>query len=69
MNWSKKKYHTKVGWKISSAITLRKVDLSTKVDGVKTLLDNIYMVYTKLCDVDSFTHETLRQGLKLQENI
>ena len=41
MECSEKKYQTKVAEKISSTIALGQVDLSTKVDGVKTLLDNI----------------------------
>ena len=52
--------------KISSAIALRQVDLSTKVDGVKTLLDSIYLLYNKLCDADFFTQETQQHVLKLQ---
>ena len=38
MKWSKKKFFTKVYAKLSSATTLRKVDLSTQIEKEKELL-------------------------------
>lgn len=55
---SEKKFHTKVLDKISSAITLRHVVLSTKMETVKIALENIYYLYTKLCNVYFFNQET-----------
>ena len=58
MDWSSRKYHTKVLVKISNEIALEKVDLSAMVTGVKTLLENIYNMFIKLCDASFFTEET-----------
>ncbi len=44
--------------KISSAFALRQVILATKAEGVKKILEVIYALYTKLCDVDFFIQET-----------
>ena len=38
MKWSKKKFFTKVCAKLSSAIALRKVDLSTQIEKKKALM-------------------------------
>lgn len=67
--WSKRKFHTKVMEKIASALALRKVDLSTKVDGVRRLLESIHTLYTKPCDVDLFTQETQQSVEKLQAKL
>ena len=40
---------------MSSAIALKQVELSTKVEGVKRILESIYSLYNKWCDVDFFT--------------
>ena len=69
MAQSKKKYHTKVLKKISSVIALRQVDLSIEVEGVKKILESIYSLYTKLCDVDFFTKETQQNVQRLQEEL
>ena len=55
--------------KISSAITLKQVELSTKVDSVKKFLESMYSLYTKLCDVDFFTKETQQNLLRLQTKL
>ena len=57
LEWSKKKFHAKVTDKISSAIALSQIELATKIDGVKKVLENIFSLYTKLCDVPLFTQE------------
>ena len=54
MAWTKRKYHTKVMENISSAIALRQVDLATKIESVKKILEGIYALYNKLCNVDFF---------------
>ena len=61
-----RKYHTKVMEKISSAIALRQVDLETKIESVKNILEGIYTLYTKLCDVDFVTQETQQSIIWLQ---
>ena len=47
LEWFERKFHTKVLKKISSAIALRQVDLATKMENVKIVLENISL-YTKL---------------------
>ena len=60
LEWFERKFHIKVLGKISSFITLRHVDLETKMESVKTIVENIFSLYTKLCNVDNFTQETCR---------
>ena len=60
LQWSKKKFQSKVNENISSAIALRKVDLETKMKDMKKVLENIFSLYTKLCDVNFFTKEAQR---------
>ena len=55
--------------KISSAIALTQVDLETKINGLKTILEGIYTLYTKLCDVDFFIQETQQQVKRLQAEL
>ena len=55
LEWSERKFHTKVLEKISSAIALRQVDLATKMESVKIVLEKIFFLYTKLCNVELFT--------------
>ena len=57
LEWSKKKFQTKVNEQISNAIALHQVELATKIDGVKKMLEKIFSLYTKLCDVPLFTQE------------
>ena len=58
MEWSKKKFQAKVNEKISSEIALSQVELANKIEKVKKLLENIFSLYTKLCDPIIFTQET-----------
>ena len=58
MEWSKKKFQAKVNEKISSEIALSQVELATKIEKVKKVLENIFSLYTKLCDPTIFTQET-----------
>ena len=69
MDWSSRKYHTKVLTKISNEIELGKIDLATKVIGVKTLLKNINMMFIKLCDASLFIEETQNNIMRLPTNI
>ena len=58
LDWSKKKFQGKVNEKISSEIALIQVALENKVEDVKKELENIFSLYTKLCDPTLFTQET-----------
>ena len=39
------------------------------MDGVKKVLESIYLLYTKLCDSNFFTQEIQKHVLKLQTDI
>ena len=69
LEWSQRKFHTKVLEKISSDIALRQVDLATKMESVKKVLENIFSLYTKLCDVNLFTREVQRAIDQLQGDL
>lgn len=60
MEWSEKKFQTKMNEEISSAIALHQVKLANKIDDLKKMLENIFSLYTKLCDVLMFTQEVKR---------
>ena len=66
MAWIERKYHPKVMEKISSAIALRQVELATKINGVKKILEHIFSLYNKLCNVNFFTQETQQTINRLQ---
>ena len=68
MVWSKKKFQDKVNEKISSEITLSQVELATKIEKVKKVLENIFSLYTKLWDPTLFTQETRHIILSLERN-
>ena len=55
MEWSEKKFQAKVNEKISSEIELSQVELAKKIAKVKEVLENIFSLYTKLCDPSIFT--------------
>ena len=69
MEWSEKKIQGKVNEKISSEITLSQVELATKIEKVKKVLENIFSLYTKLCDPTLFTQETSQRILSLERNL
>ena len=48
----------KVNEKISSEIALSQVELAKKVEKVKIVLENIFSLYSKLCDFSYFTQES-----------
>ena len=55
MEWSKKKFQGKVNEKISSDIALSQVELAKKNEKTKTILENVFSLYKKLCDFSYFT--------------
>ena len=57
LEWSEIKFQANVNEKISSAIALSQVELATKINSVKKFLENIFSLYTKLCDTTLFTQE------------
>ena len=59
----------KVNEKIFSEIELQQVALATKVEDVKKVLENIFSLYTKLCDSKLFTQETRNHILSLERNL
>ena len=69
MEWLEKKIQSKVNEKISSDIALSQVELATKIDKVKKVLENIFSLYTKLCDPTLFTQETSHRILSLETNL
>ena len=69
LEWSTIKFHTKVLEKISSALALRQVELATKMESVKNILENIFSLYTKLCDVNIFIHDIQRHVEKLEGDL
>lgn len=69
MEWSEKKFQGKVNEKISSEIALSQVELDTKIEKVKKVLENIFLLYKKLCDPTLFTQETSHMILSLERNL
>ena len=69
LEWLEKKFQSKVNEKISSEIALTQVALAKKVGDVKKLLENIFSLYTKLCDHIVFTQETRYRILSLEMNL
>ena len=66
MEWSEKKFQGKVNEKISSDMALSQVELAKKIEKIKTLLDNVFSLYKKLCDFSYFTQETSQRILSLE---
>ena len=69
MEWSEKKFQEKVNEKISSEITLSQVEVATKIEKLKKVLENIFSLYTKLCDPKNFKQETSQRLLILERNL
>ena len=69
LEWSEKKCQMKVNEKISGEITLSQVELAKKVEKVKSILENIFSLYSKLCDSSYFTQETSQRILSLERNL
>jgi len=69
LEWSKKKFQLKVNEKISSETTLLQVELAKKVEKVRIVLENIFSLYSKLCDSSYFTQENSQIILSLEWNL
>ena len=50
-------------------MAVSQVELATKVEKVKKVLENIFSLYKKLCDPTLFTHETSHKILSLENNL
>ena len=66
LEWLEKKFQRKMKEKISGDIALTQVALATKVESVKKVLENIFSLYTKLCNPTLFTQETRSHILSLE---
>lgn len=66
MEWSEKKFLSKVNQKIANDIILEQVELGKKLDNVKIVLGNIFSLYRKLCDLSKFTQEITPRVLRLE---
>ena len=69
VEWSKKRFQKKVNEKISSEIALSQVELAKKVEKVKKILENIFSLYSKLCDFSYFRQESSQIILSLERNL
>ena len=69
LEWSEKKFQNKVNEKISGDIALTQVALATKLEDVKKVLENVFSLYTELCNPTLFTQETKSHILSLERNI
>ena len=69
MEWSEKKFQAKIIEKISSEIALSQVELANKIEKVKKVLENIFSLYTKLCDPTIFTQEKSQIILILERSL
>ena len=68
LEWSERKFQAKVNEKISSEIALSHVELAQKIEKLKEVLENIFSLYTKLCDPSIFTQETSQSIMSLEKN-
>ena len=59
----------KVNEKISSKIALKQFELENKIEKVKIILENIFSLYSKLCDSSYFTQETSQKILSLEGDL
>ena len=69
LEWSKKKFQSKVNEKILGDIELTQFTLATKVESVKKVLENIFSLYNKQCNPTLFTQETRNHILILESNM
>jgi hypothetical protein len=59
----------KVNERISSEIALTRLEIAKKIAKVKVVLDNIFSLYSKLCDLSIFTQETIQRIMSLERNL
>ena len=69
LEWSERKLHAKINEKISSEIALSQVELAKKIEKVKKVLENIFSLYTKLCNPSIFTQETSQRIMILERDL
>ena len=69
LEWSEKKFQMKVNETISSKLALSQVGLAKKVEKVKVVLENIFLLYSKLFHSSYFTQETSQRILSLERNL
>jgi hypothetical protein len=69
LEWSERKFQIEVSERISSEIALTKVELEKRIEKVKAVLENIFSLYSKLCDPSIFTQETSHQIMSLERNV
>lgn len=69
LEWPEKKFQRKFNDKISGDIAVTQVALATKVESVEKVLENIFSLYTKLCNPTLFTQETRSYILSLESQI
>ena len=69
LGWSERKFQMKVIEKISGEIALTQVELAKKIEKVKATLENIFSLYSKLCDSSFVTQETSQRILSLERNL
>ncbi len=68
LEWLEKFQHN-VNEKILGDIALTQVALTTKVEDVKKVLENIFSLYIKLCNPSLFTQESKSHILSLESQI
>ena len=59
----------KVNEKISSEIEITQVELAKKIEKVKIVLENIFSLYSKLCESSYFTQEMSQKILSLEGHL
>ena len=69
VEWSERKFQMKVNEKIFGETTLSQVELVKKIENIKEVLENIFSLYSKLCDSSFFTQETNQRILSLERNL
>ena len=69
IEWFERKFQNKVNEKISSVISLTQVEITTKIESVKKVLENIFSLYTNFCNPSLFTQELRNHILSLESQI
>ena len=69
LEWLENKFHKKLNERISSEIALSQVEMAKKIENVKIVFENIFSLYSKLCDPSIFTQETRQRIMSLKRNL